>query len=497
MDTIFLYPCEELFESHMTMLTAQCTIAVSEATLMDNMTSFLMEDPDTINLETNWWHPRVKVVEKWLREESHRAAIPEDGTEEMIRKHIQRGDIYAHIQLKCWKHILLELLDIPCFYPDNRDADGEMGQTSPSRGKLRPGKELIILSDDPSQPREPEPLLSDDGARSETPSEIVLSATGSPRRVMQTDANANSASTRKFANLSMMERQAEWLRKKQEKMEAEKQRQDAEKEKELTFQPKLMRRSTYSGDKPTKELEPQQHQPTTTSKPTRTEQPATKRPPSGNPASRGIPKATPKASSKKKKNIPTTQPIEISSNLLDSMRNELEASMSVSTTRLPELPSEPEEATDNNNNSSTTSLGPEATLTANANAPDPSQADLKAWSSTPFISGFRVDFDSSETKARLILQDASRFELSSMYRKTDRKAGRDGIALHMGRREDTFEEEVIAVLFDKEKVSEADAAKWWKDHEHRFSQYIRDRTSTGAANALASAVAALASDGLR
>lgn len=23
----------------------------------------------------------------------------------MIRRHMQRGDIYPHVQLKCWKHI--------------------------------------------------------------------------------------------------------------------------------------------------------------------------------------------------------------------------------------------------------------------------------------------------------------------------------------------------------------------------------------------------------
>jgi hypothetical protein len=80
----------------------------------------------------------------------------------------------------------------------------------------------------------------------------------------------------------------------------------------------------------------------------------------------------------------------------------------------------------------------------------------------------KFDFSGSEAKARLVLQDATLFELNSMYRKTDKKAGRDGIALQMGRREDTHEEQVVAVIFDKEKITQAEAQRWWDEHQHRF-----------------------------
>lgn len=47
--------------------------------------NFLLENPDAIPIETNWWHPRIKVVEKWLREQAPCASLPEDGTEEVWR----------------------------------------------------------------------------------------------------------------------------------------------------------------------------------------------------------------------------------------------------------------------------------------------------------------------------------------------------------------------------------------------------------------------------
>eukprot|EP00644_Phytophthora_capsici_P016081 jgi/Phyca11/507523/fgenesh2_kg.PHYCAscaffold_28_\ len=99
--------------------------------------------------------------------------------------------------------------------------------------------------------------------------------------------------------------------------------------------------------------------------------------------------------------------------------------------------------------------------------------NVPAWSEKPRIGGRRVGFDSSETKIRLVLQDASKFELSTMYRKTDRRAGRDGVALHVGRREDTHEEQVIAVLFDHKKVTEEEAERWWENHQHRFAEFIQ------------------------
>ncbi|KAG6595870.1 Mannose-binding lectin [Phytophthora cinnamomi] len=120
--------------------------------------------------------------------------------------------------------------------------------------------------------------------------------------------------------------------------------------------------------------------------------------------------------------------------------------------------------------------------------------DVPAWSEKPTIGGRRADFDSSETKVRLTLQDASKFELSTMYRKTDRRAGRDGVALHVGRREDTLEEQVIAVLFDREKVTEEEAERWWANHQHRFADFMepqQPREEDGVAFATATTTVAL------
>lgn len=36
-----------------------------------------------ISAEANWWHPRIRIVENWLRDDANRAIMPDDGTEEV------------------------------------------------------------------------------------------------------------------------------------------------------------------------------------------------------------------------------------------------------------------------------------------------------------------------------------------------------------------------------------------------------------------------------
>lgn len=429
----------------------------------------------------------------------------------MIRRHMQRGDIYPHVQLKCWKHIrtaaslcpdnyiphdtltgfsdslvrilvVLELQDLPCFATRYAADSARAANASPSRGKIRPGKELIILSDDDAN----QESRANDGDNEPPLSEE--SDLGPPNDPTETTAAAltASATAKKFSSLSMAERQAEWLRKKQEKMEAERSRQEEEKDKELTFQPKILRRLTL-GEKPTKDAtNPSAPQPPRVIQRSDTGGNSRKldisgasepSKPSAGPKEKAIPRVPPRSAGRRKKpqsSVSVSQPIEISSDLLDSMKSELMASISK---RSSLSPTKAAAMTENGSDESSaieayeaTTESPEATVESSTE----DQLPLKSWSDQPMLGGRRIDFDSSETKARLVLQDAAKFELSTMYRKTDKKARRDGVALHMGRREDNFEEEVIAVLFDKDKVSELEAARWWCEHEHRFTEFMRE-----------------------
>lgn len=45
--------------------------------------NFLLEDADALGPEVNWWHPRVKLVDQWLKDEANRAGMPDDGSEEV------------------------------------------------------------------------------------------------------------------------------------------------------------------------------------------------------------------------------------------------------------------------------------------------------------------------------------------------------------------------------------------------------------------------------
>jgi hypothetical protein len=336
--------------------------------------------------------------------------------------------------------IVLELEELPSIVRAISAKESALNM-SPSRGKIRPGKELVIL--DGCNPQQLPEGDDDDGLMEDF--QLTL----------------NTTTTRKLSEMSMMERQAEWLRKKQEKVDAERQRLVDEKQKEYTFQPKLIRRSTYSGPKPTDSSTT-----ATTANGTTNGKPITRADSAGSKG--GV-------AQRRKKFLPSSkQAMEVGSNLLDAMKSELKASsnMSLNQNNIENL--EVEE--DSPREESSASIDPEVVLETYPLVPEqnePVVAPPPRWSDQPIIGGRKTEFDSSETRVRIILQDAVNFDLSSMYRKTDKKAGRDGIALHVGRHEDTHKEEVIAILFDKEKITEAEAIKWWADHEHRFSEYMR------------------------
>lgn len=416
----------------------------------------------------------------------------------MIRRHIQRGDSHPRAQSKCWKYIVMELRDLTCFAGITTQT--QPGDASPSRGKLRPGKDLIVLDDEkyPESSSDAsthgDDIFNNNSASSwsleplNTESDLAvaikrprpLSSAGyMSRQELGTDTRAIGKS---FAGMSLMERQIEWLRKKHEKTEAERLRQNEESERELTFQPKIIRRITYSGDKYFRD--PQTMSSTSRSFMRSESSRHVGEIGRGLLKERSLPKV-PRLSNQRRPRKKTPlqiasqfQPVEVPCKLLDSMKLELQASLESS--RRSESETEPAESEENNteyislSNMPPHDLHEEGTQSLEMTA-DSMELDenISAWSVKPKIGGRRANFDSSETKVRLVLQDASKFELSTMYRKTDRKAGRDGVALHVGRREDTLEEQVIAVLFDREKVTEEEAERWWVGHQHRFAQFIK------------------------
>ncbi|RHY32745.1 hypothetical protein DYB32_002292 [Aphanomyces invadans] len=277
-----------------------------------------------------------------------------------------------------------------------------------------------------------------------------------------------------FSSMSMMERQAEWLRKKQEKVDAEEKRQREEKEKELTFKPNLLNRRQTMSDKPEdkgpkpasvvkqnsfneKKLENAAKSVSfKESRPQGTTTDAEKRPVSRSLVEKPKQPKPPKPVLKKKKSTGkgVDAKLEVTSHLLNGIRSELKASKAMTL----------DGDTGNDDDDDDDDLEPgEEPKEDDDNVEDDETALF------PGAAGdYKIDFSGMETKARLVLQDASLFELNSMYRKTDKAAGREGIALQMGRREDNHEEQVVAVIFDKEKISEADAQKWWLDHMARF-----------------------------
>lgn len=80
-------------------------------------------------------------------------------------------------------------------------------------------------------------------------------------------------------------------------------------------------------------------------------------------------------------------------------------------------------------------------------------------------------------RARLQIRDRNRFQISTIYQKRDRQSGHgSAIALSVGRDElPPYEERVIEIIFDTEKISEEDAASWYELNKDRFASPRRFR----------------------
>lgn len=87
----------------------------------------------------------------------------------------------------------------------------------------------------------------------------------------------------------------------------------------------------------------------------------------------------------------------------------------------------------------------------------------------PFEKGsffYKVD---DRDKGYYKVRDVSRFLLTSMYKRKDRVTRTPGVSLLVGKLEDPpHMEKVISALFDTDRFSEREAARWWEDNGHRF-----------------------------
>ncbi|GMH88650.1 hypothetical protein TrVE_jg3275 [Triparma verrucosa] len=107
-----------------------------------------------------------------------------------------------------------------------------------------------------------------------------------------------------------------------------------------------------------------------------------------------------------------------------------------------------------------------------------SEAGVVSSSSTPNLKDAKATFvpgsffsrvDPSTRRGHFRVRDGSGFTMNSMYRKRDKYSKRgSAVALLVGTEEKGYEEKVIEVLFDTEKLGEEEAFEWWKENEGRF-----------------------------
>ncbi len=90
----------------------------------------------------------------------------------------------------------------------------------------------------------------------------------------------------------------------------------------------------------------------------------------------------------------------------------------------------------------------------------------------PFTEGsFFTRVDESSGRGHYRVRNGGGFQMSTMYRKRDRNSRKgSAVALLVGREESwPNAEKVIEVLFDKDKMSERECMEWWKENQGRFA----------------------------
>ncbi|KDO25002.1 hypothetical protein SPRG_09732 [Saprolegnia parasitica CBS 223.65] len=436
-----------------------------KSVIVQQMADFVpvTELPDDVH----WWEARARVVQEWLRANPLRIGLPDDGTIETITQQLARGDKYIHVRVKAWNHIVTELQGIPGVC--------EKFATFETSPELPMATVVVDDDDDNEQASHASSPLSD--TTTDEPAQIdgvVSLHPASPFRgklhptkakslhepadvsVLATNQTDKPDAPRKsMGQMSMMERQEEWLRKKAEKAAAEKQRQLDEAEKELTFQPSLVKK-------------PKAPDTDGASSPRKLQR------------SKSAGRARKSAALSKDKSIVMLKPgakSATSKSLLDSVKSELAASTSIpvkTLTTTTTTSAKLDVAAVAERTDATIAYVAAALDTINKTTLTPSVVVTKdAPKGDVDVRVSQFDALSSDVKGRFQLQDPALFDLTSIYRKKDKYARVDGVCLQMGRRDDTHDEQLIAVLFDRDKfTSEAMAQAWFNDHKARLQSYM-------------------------
>jgi len=305
------------------------------------------------------------------------------------------------------------------------------------------------------------------------------------------------------AGSSMMERQQEWLKKKQEKAEAERQKKENELE-SMTFAPKLVskRNTSMSGVKSKVAEQMAQRAIVNAMK---------DKGPKGttvinskqivrSTSARGNHKREEEADGKLKKSSTVTKKRTItkkrSSNkkkeekadpnsLLEQIKRDLLNSTQSTSNDVPktlkkvaENPANQENVAENGGSADgEKGVGeaevavPQTNKTEEETIPPIAEEDVPQ-ETLPAAEriGFKfATVGTTDYKARFNIQPANKFEMNSIYRKRDKGTMEGGVSLMVGVHEESGQEEAIAVFFDRSKFDIDQAAEWWLAHQHRFN----------------------------
>eukprot|EP00903_Cladosiphon_okamuranus_P016556 g15273.t1 len=379
-----------------------------------------------------WWDHKQRILENWLDTSGDEITV--EGASELIRGQLQRGNAHEYLRIKCWKHIVIEL----------------------------------------------SALVEDDSAPSNGAASIMGGRRGSSQRPSLPSPSSDDQDndgTVDLAGLSFVERQEEWLRRKQTSLRAKTHEVERAVKNAATFNPNLaisqssLRPAQVSAvELKLEEMANEAERHARRSSFSQSIQEAKRRaerealPASNVSGGRRRSRMKRRGSTEEDPmNVRrATAPPEVFQARDDVMGHLNPAGDGTSDDDLDDA----EDSNNNNNNNNNRSVGVDEDREVEEKEEAEGEEDD---GEPPFEKGsffFKVD---DKDKGHYKVRDVSCFLLTSMYKRKDRVTRTPGVSLLVGKLEDPpHEEKVISALFDTDRFTEKAAAQWWEDNGHRF-----------------------------
>jgi hypothetical protein len=400
--------------------------------------------------KASWWEHKERILKGWLHESPEELSLP--GALDLVRSQLERGSNNPSMRVKCWKHIVIELAAL---------VEGDDTSPMPRRGSS------ASISGGAAS-----------GARTSTSESCESDEEGQ-------EVGGGDAIDASLKEMSFLERQEWWLRRRKKTIEAKAQKLAADEGDITTFSPNVaLSRSSmkvaqvsameHRMEEMANEAERERKRKSLAEEKKRAELErikADRAALSSSVPSKGLTADDGSgASGSTADNSPLTlhqRRVSRTRRGKGPNRRASAPSALIDTTIEPvhEEDSEDEAAEHGNGTSAAHLEG----LDEQPENLEEGQEEEEEEEGDKFEAGSFFTRLDDRGKGHYRIRDPGRFLLTSMYKRKDRVTRTAGVSLLVGKLEaPPHEEKVISAIFDLDRFTEEEASEWWEQNGHRF-----------------------------